>query len=254
LNAAGLEARCDSAARALGPLLGGQRIAWWARLSLDHLALDLAIQRCGAASQPKALGGGSKAAADGGGSWIRIACEEPAVGRRVWYPSTARSGTPPLAAEPFSAPVGSVAVELVGGGQELWSAAEHRQRAAGLGARLEGGQGESARRDIVVLHRPLCEPGPRLLSTWALASGAALLLEPEAEMWLSTAVWARPTVLAATLDEFAGAASWVESSDALTRRRRGPLGRLRRLLVLDGRSGELPEPWRRLGVGAEGAQ
>jgi hypothetical protein len=93
-----------------------------------------------------------------------------------------------------------------------------------------------------------------LLSTWALVSGAALLLEPEAELWLSTAAWARPTVLAATREEFAGAASWVESSLALARRRRGPLGRLRRLLVLDGTSGDLPEPWRRLGVGAESAQ
>jgi hypothetical protein len=251
LNAASLEARVDSAERALGPFAGGERVAWWARLSFDHLALDLAIQRCAALSDPRPLDDLPRGGAVPGEWWVSIGSAEPAAGNRVWFPIAGRAAVPPMGRDPFKAPVGGVAVTLTSGARQIWSAEEHRQRAI----ELSGGLGESTRRDIVVLHRPLSEPGSRLLCTWALLSGAALLLEPDAAMWLSSAVWARPTILAATREEFEWAVSWLESSPSeKLRRRGGPFGRLRRLVVLDARATALPQAWRRLGVAVEGAQ
>jgi len=202
LNAAGLESRIESAKLALGSLAPGHRVHWRARLTFDHLALDLAIQGAGAVSVPRRGNESPASPAGRSETWFRIGIERPAAGDRVWLPMGERNRLPPRGRDSFRVEVGAVEVEgTAAGPREAWSPEEHRQRAGALGSRLDPAPGESTRRDIVVLHRPLCEPGARLLSTWALSSGAALLIEPESEMWLSSAAWARPTVLAATADE-----------------------------------------------------
>jgi hypothetical protein len=257
LNAAGLESRIESAKLALGSLAPGHRVHWWAGLTFDHLALDLAIQDAGAVSAPWRVNASPANPASRSETWFRIGTERPAAGDRVWFPMGEKNRLPPVGRDSFRVRVGGVEVggPLGGGFGEAWSREEHRQRSSALGSRLEPAPGESSRRDIVVLHRPLCEPGARLLSTWALSSGAALLVEPDSELWLSSAAWARPTVLAATGEEFAESAAWVAGSKVATLLRRGgPFGRLRRLLVLDGEAEDLAEAWCRLRVRAAGAQ
>jgi len=92
-----------------------------------------------------------------------------------------------------------------------------RELAAEIGTRRE--------REITVLAEPLLNPQARLQLGWALLSGAALLLEPDARAFLGTAAWARPTVL------FGGAAELARLGERLgresgRRRRRLPFGRL----------------------------
>ena len=49
-------------------------------------------------------------------------------------------------------------------------------------------------REVLVLAADLPEPADRVLFTWSLLAGAALILEPEPAAFLPTALWARPTV------------------------------------------------------------
>jgi hypothetical protein len=126
------------------------------------------------------------------------------------------------------------------------------------------GQGsEGPGRDILVLGGALDDPATRALLSWATVTGAALLLETDPGNVLGTAVWARPTVFAGTVDEvvrlrFAAERhdqSWVRRLFRKLGRRPGqrpglPFGRLRNLLVTD--PGPLPQEdeafWRERGV------
>jgi hypothetical protein len=51
-----------------------------------------------------------------------------------------------------------------------------------------------SRREVLVLPADLAEPADRVLFTWSLLAGAALVLEPEPAALVPTALWARPTV------------------------------------------------------------
>jgi hypothetical protein len=152
---------------------------------------------------------------------------------------------------------GTVAVrERTGGIKELTSAdlAEAADQIANaIEARPPSG------RDILVLGGALDDPATRALLSWATVAGAALLLETDPENVLGTAVWARPTVFAGTVDEaarFRRAAErydqgWPRRLVRTLRRRPGlPFGRLRALLVTD--TGPLPQDdesfWRERGV------
>ncbi len=101
----------------------------------------------------------------------------------------------------------------------------------------------AARREILVLPRPLHHPGGRLLAAWALAAGAALVLEPEPKHLTATALWVRPTVFAGDPGEVAALRAALGE-----RRRRGlPLRRLHTVAVLAGAASDaaLPDAERR---------
>ena len=51
-----------------------------------------------------------------------------------------------------------------------------------------------SRREVLVLPADLPEPADRVLFTWSLLAGAALVLEPEPAALVPSALWARPTV------------------------------------------------------------
>jgi hypothetical protein len=51
-----------------------------------------------------------------------------------------------------------------------------------------------SRREVLVLPAGLPEPADRVLLTWSLLAGAALVLEPEPAAVVGTALWARPTL------------------------------------------------------------
>jgi hypothetical protein len=86
-------------------------------------------------------------------------------------------------------------------------------------------------REVLVLPRPLADPAGRRLAAWALAAGAALVLEPDRALLAATAAWVRPTVFAGDPAEIAALRAEVEAR----RRRRGlPFGRLHTVAVLGG--------------------
>ena len=91
-------------------------------------------------------------------------------------------------------------------------------------------------REIFVLAIPPAEPAGRALLAWAVAAGAALLLEPAPGSLAGTAVWARPTVFAGTAADLAGlrqaVARWDRGLLRGRRRARPPFGRLRAALIV----------------------
>jgi hypothetical protein len=110
----------------------------------------------------------------------------------------------------------------------------------------------SRTRDILVLDRPPGEARGRQLLGWAAAAGAAVLLEPETDRTAATVAWARPTVVAGSAAELAAIGERLLGLGSATRlrRRRGPLGRVRAVVLIASPAGELPEPWASLGVPA----
>jgi hypothetical protein len=99
----------------------------------------------------------------------------------------------------------------------------------------------AGRRHILVLGGFAGDPAERALLSWATVAGAALLLEPDPPAYLSTAVWARPTVFAGTPAELIRLRATVERDEAglkiFRRKHRLPFGRLGAVLVT---GGELP--------------
>jgi hypothetical protein len=92
-------------------------------------------------------------------------------------------------------------------------------------------------RQILVLSTDRNDPATRAVLSWATVHGAALLLEPERETVLGTAVWARPTVFLGSIDEIARLRRAAENQGTGWLRRlrspkqpRRPLGRLRTVL------------------------
>jgi len=114
----------------------------------------------------------------------------------------------------------------------------------------------SGQRDILVLGGALDDPATRVLLSWATVAGAALLLEAGSGNVLGTAVWARPTVFAGTVEEISRLRLAAERQERGWLRRRFrrrvglPFGRLHTVLVTD--CGSLPPEeesfWRERGV------
>ena len=90
-------------------------------------------------------------------------------------------------------------------------------------------------REILVLAGDLSDPAERTLLAWATVTGAALLLEPDRESLVGTAVWARPTIFAGTIAEVARLRQAVEREGGRRWRRRSrlPFGRLRAVIRTD---------------------
>jgi hypothetical protein len=95
-------------------------------------------------------------------------------------------------------------------------------------------------REILVLAGDLADPAERSLLAWATMAGAALLLEPDRESLVGTAVWARPTIFAGTIGEVARLWQAVERERARRWRRKSrlPFGRLRAVIQTD--AAEIP--------------
>jgi hypothetical protein len=85
-----------------------------------------------------------------------------------------------------------------------------------LALQVEGNQEmelqPSATRDIVVLSGPLDDPAERAMLSWALMTGAAVVLEPNPVQRVATAAWIRPTVFHGTPEEIAALHQWVEKA------------------------------------------
>jgi hypothetical protein len=128
---------------------------------------------------------------------------------------------------------GAVVREAVLLQSDLLAAAERLSREI---PSLPGG-----RRHVLVLGGFAGDPAERALLAWAVAAGAALLLEPDPMSYVPTAVWARPTVFAGTAADLVRLRAAAERDEAgfkiFGRRRRLPFGRLSAVLVTEG---ELP--------------
>ena len=125
--------------------------------------------------------------------------------------------------------------------------AELEERGRELGRRL----GEGGERDIVLRWRPLADPGERVVLSWAIQSGAALMMEPVAAYFPGTVRWARPTVVQGTAEELAHLATelGLDGDGRESRRLRKHLRRLRALICLGGEpESEELSTWRSLDV------
>jgi hypothetical protein len=117
--------------------------------------------------------------------------------------------------------------------EDVTAAAESVARAVAPAGLPVGG------REILVSCRPLAAPAERAVLAWALRAGAALLLEPDPSLFVTTAAWARPTFFHGTNAEIAALRRLVESAPQpltarLLRRPPGlPFGRLRIVLSIE---------------------
>jgi hypothetical protein len=118
------------------------------------------------------------------------------------------------------------------------------------GERLQHVLGASGDREIVVLGGTLADPVERSMMSWAILTGAALVLEPDPTLRMATAAWARPTLFHGTSAEIAE----LRARAGKARKGRLPFRRLRTLLVV----GDLPDEeaafWRERGVAVRRVQ
>ena len=131
---------------------------------------------------------------------------------------------------------------------ELLSAAAEVERAIASGS---GRHADSREREILVAGWPLQEWAGRLLAAWAVAAGAALVLEADPALRLGAVLWARPTVFHGTAEELAALRLRVETARWPRRWRRRPvppLGRLRTLFQREPPAADDAAFWRQRGA------
>jgi hypothetical protein len=249
----------------------------------EAIALDLAVQSAGLTPVPLALGRGggaaegharhgreaqgaepalAAAARAGCLAWLEVVggavrvmrLEAPAGGAA---PATAASGTAAAPAHGSAAmPSGDPGVLVTGDAgswrrlsqSELLSAAAEVERSI---ASLSGRHADSREREILVAGWPLEEWAGRLLAAWAVAAGAALVLQADPALRLGAVLWARPTVFHGTAEELAALRLRVAAARRRHRRRRRPvppLGRLRTLFQSGPPAADDAAFWRERGV------
>ncbi len=234
-----------------------------------RICLDLALQASGFTAAPRPEAGDPAA----GTVTLRVGDDAggrgPATAGRIeldvdgpW--ARRRRGAGPTAAPAAAAPPRPPAVEaggVRGADGRRWTSAEVAAAAERLERGIASGGPRRPGREILVTAGPLADPAVRQAVSWALAVGAALVLEPAPAQLAATAAWARPTVFLGTSAELAaldGAAAaaagrWPTLRAALRRALGRPLplpfGRLHTLLV-DPRRVEpaVLAPWRARGV------
>jgi hypothetical protein len=155
---------------------------------------------------------------------------------------------------------GGVMVAGADGARSWLAAADLAMAVASLESAItiEGNRrpGNARARQILVAGPQLGEWPVRLLTTWAILAGAALVLQPDPALRLGTVRWARPTVFQGSAAEIAALREQVEESRRHRRRwrlssrraPRPPFGRLSTLLQR-----EAPDPdnlvfWKEQGV------
>lgn len=223
------------------------RVALSWRAHPDAVAGYLAIVAAG--GRPVAVAAPAEAVAAGCAAWLVQPEEAP--------PDFGRSEAVPTVSLPEAAGAGAAAAPDTPG-----PAVDPPAEVAALGARIARAAAASdaagatlrpGAREIALAHLDLHRPGDEAFLGWALATGAALVLEPDRRAVTSFAAWARPTLVAAGAHELAELARWLRgrvegrSVRARLARRlaarsarpagaRRPFGRLRLLVVLgDGR-------------------
>ncbi len=223
------------------------RVAFAWRAHPDGVAAYLAILAAG--GRPVAAATPGEAAAGGWAAWLVQPGEVP--------PDFEGSEAVPAVVLPEADSTRSAAVPAedrarVDPPAEVASLGERIGRAAAA-SDAAGTAFPPGAREIALAHLDLRRPGDELFLGWALAAGAALVLEPDRRAVASFAAWARPTLVAAGAHELAELArslrGRVEERGAWSRlgrrlatrsprpsRARRPFGRLRLLMVLgDGR-------------------
>ncbi len=218
------QAAAGAAALASLGLAGGDRVAFLWRGGPDGVAADLAIQGAGLTSVPVADGEASGVIAEARpAAWLALpggaAPAEPRVPVAelpAAVPEWGRGGRGgDLPAGPGAArAAGAAWVRRAGGGE---AGAEPGARIEGQGALLAAARtldGRVAaclaatapsslrrrpRREIALASFDLAEADGRTILSWALLSGAALVLEPDPRSLGGVAAWARPTLVAGPL-------------------------------------------------------
>jgi hypothetical protein len=131
---------------------------------------------------------------------------------------------------------------------ELLAAAAGVERAM---ASVSGHHADSREREILVAGWPLQEWAGRLLAAWAVAAGAALVLQADPALRLGAVLWARPTVFHGTAGELAALRLRVAAARRPGRWRRRqvpPLGRLRTLFQCGAPAADDTAFWQARGV------
>jgi hypothetical protein len=249
----------------------------------EAIALDLAVQSAGLTPVPLVLGWGGGGAGGHGRDGREEQGAAPALeaaeraGCLAWLEvvggearvvqleppvdgSAAAATVPGLAAAPptgaAAAPTGDpgVLVTVDAGGwrrlsqSELLAAAAEVERAI---ASRSGRHADSREREILVAGWPLQAWAGRLLAAWAVAAGAALVLEADPALRLGAVLWARPTVFHGTREELAALRLRVEAERRSRRWRRRPappLGRLRTLFQRGALAADDAAFWRQRGA------
>jgi hypothetical protein len=219
----------------------GSRAAFVYHPHPESVVLDLALQGAGLVAVPQGRPEQQ---------------EQPIQAGQVEIAGEAVRLPPWQVAEGAGAPVPD-AERMAGGGVVVGEAVFSQEDLAAAAGRLGRGIPEMpvGRRHVLVLSGFAGDPAERFLLTWATRAGAALLLEPEPAQRVATAVWARPTVFAGTVEEILRLRAAVERDETgfrlFRRRRRLPFGRLRAVLAT---AGEMPPEetafWEERGVRA----
>jgi len=215
-------------------------------------ALDLAVLLAGLTAVP-VVGPGASASVPAADVWVEAPGSD---GERPV------GGAPVMTLAPWSAAVAEAGfAPRPGGGAQVGSGtsvtlldeAGLLAQAGSVAAEVAAAPPCREPQEILVSFHPLADPVERALRTWALTTGAAILLEPFAGAGLASVAWARPTLLAGSAAELAllrPAAAAGGARRPWRRRPRLPFGRLRLLLV----TGELLLPegeaafWRERGT------
>jgi hypothetical protein len=232
----------------------------------EAIALDLAVLSAGLTPVPLGLlrGGGAGGhgqvapAAGPGAGPAREAAER--AGCVAWLEVAGGEGearvtrldAPPAGSA--AVPAGDPAVLVTGDAGDwrrlsqagLLAAAAEVERAVGSPSGRHAGSRE---REILVAGWPLQEWAGRLLAAWAVAAGAALVLEADPALRLGAVLWARPTVFHGSAEELAALRLRVEAARPSRRRRPSPpLGRLRILFQGEPPAADDAAFWRERGA------
>jgi hypothetical protein len=239
----------ELAARWAAPLAGlppACRVGFADAAYPGAIALDLAVQSAGLTPVPLVLGRGGGASAGHGQQGREVQGAEPALaaaeraGCLAWLEvvggearmtrlAAPAEGAAPAAGDPEILVAGDAGSWRRLSQSELLTAAAEVERAI---ASRSGRRADSQEREILVAGWPLQEWAGRLLAAWAVAAGAALVLEADPALRLGAVLWARPTVFHGTAEELAVLRLRVEAARWPRRRPRRqvpPLGRLRTL-------------------------
>jgi hypothetical protein len=185
------------------------------------------------------------------------AAEEPGTSAGALTSTAAVASASTAAITPLSAPAAEAAgagpaADAAGAGPAVvvidaagrWCALSQPKLMAAV-AQVESAVGtppghrrRSQRREVLVAGWPLQQWPARLLTAWAITTGAALVLEADPARRQGTVLWARPTVFYGGGADLAALRHHVEATAARARRRHRsrppalPLGRLRTLFQL----------------------
>jgi len=268
-----LDLAVQSAGLAPVPLVlgsGGRGAGGYGQAAQDAAPALQAAARAGCLAWLEVVGGEARVTRLDAPAGSAVAAAAPGMRPAAAVPSMAAPAGVPgvapaaaihgLAAVP---PTGSVDLSLAGpgvlvtgdsGGWRRLSQSELLAAAAAVESAIASSPGrhaDSREREILVAGWPLQEWAGRLLTAWAVAAGAALVLEADPALRLGAVLWARPTVFHGTAAELAALRLRVEAARRPRRWRRRPvppLGRLRTLFQREAPAADDAAFWQARGV------